>query len=631
MTSTWGLAVAGARAHRAALSGAGLTLAAAGAVLAMIGVLLETGLRGGPGVDGATLTLLASSYAGTALVVVVLVVASTMTLALRSRRREFALLRTVGATRGQVRSQVSREVLLVALAAAPVGAVLGTVGSAWLTPLLTDGGFLRSGAQLSLSPLPAVAALIVLLPTALLGGWLAARETVSISPTEAVRQSVAEEQGIGRVRRVLALVTAAAGLSAALTPLFVPGTIGGATAASSAFLLVGAAALGGPLLVRWAFRHAAGLVRARGGPEVRLAVLNLLGYSRRLTIVVVPLALALSTGTIETTVDRTIAEAAEQQLSDTVRADLVVTSTTTQEQLARMVTVPGVTAVVPLADVPVQVRTDQEDGPDSLIWERSSLRTVPPQAPTELFDPGVTTGALAALDQPGTVALSSDAAFLIGLGVGESLSVRVGGEEFRLPVVAVYEHGLGVGDYLTGPATLRELGAQVDPSAVLLRSTDPAGATEAIRGLGLTVDTPEHYIATATDAAAAQQRVSSVLVLLLLIFVGIAAADALVLSTTSRRAELTLLNRIGTTRPQLLRMAAVEALITALLAWIIGTASILPAVLAVSGALLGRAPPVVDLPVYGLLSAAVLVTALGATLVPAAVVSRVWRAPAVSR
>jgi putative ABC transport system permease protein len=71
-------------------------------------------------------------------------------------------------------------------------------------------------------------------------------------------------------------------------------------------------------------------------------------------------------------------------------------------------------------------------------------------------------------------------------------------------------------------------------------------------------------------------------VLLLLIFVGIAAADALVLSTTGRRDELTLLHRTGSTRTQLLRMAALEALVTALLAWVIGTVSVVPAVLAVT-------------------------------------------------
>jgi len=211
---TWALATAGVRAHRAALAGTALTLAAAGAVLAVIGVLLETGLRAGAGVDGGTLVTLASSYAGTALVVVVLVVAATVTLALRGRRRELALLRTVGATTRQVRQQVSREILVVSLLAVPLGAVPGILLATRLQPLLTEAGVLTGDAGLSLSPLPAIGALALLLPCSLLVGRLAARETLRTPPTEAVRQSAIEAATTGRVRRVLAVVVAVAGFVA---------------------------------------------------------------------------------------------------------------------------------------------------------------------------------------------------------------------------------------------------------------------------------------------------------------------------------------------------------------------------------------------------------------------------------
>ncbi len=55
--------------------------------------------------------------------VVVLVVAATVSLALRGRRRELALLRAVGATRAQARALIGAEVLLVGMVAAPLGAV----------------------------------------------------------------------------------------------------------------------------------------------------------------------------------------------------------------------------------------------------------------------------------------------------------------------------------------------------------------------------------------------------------------------------------------------------------------------------------------------------------------------------
>ena len=102
--------VLGPRPPRQPRPGPFLVIALAAALLAATGRLLESGLRAS-GTDGDTglLAALAGSFAGTALVVVVLVVASTVTLALRQRRRELALLRAVGATRSQVRRAITHR------------------------------------------------------------------------------------------------------------------------------------------------------------------------------------------------------------------------------------------------------------------------------------------------------------------------------------------------------------------------------------------------------------------------------------------------------------------------------------------------------------------------------------------
>jgi putative ABC transport system permease protein len=192
--------------------------------VSLVGVLFESGSRAGAGVEGGLLVALASSYSGIALVVVVMVVASMVTLALRARRREFALMRTIGATRRQVRQQVSLEVLLVALIAVPLGAAPGIFLARRFRPLLQDAGMLSPGSQLSLSPLPVLAAVALLVPTAMLAGRLATRETLRTPPTEAVRGSAVETPGIGWKRRGFALVTLVAGLAVAFTPLVVPGT-----------------------------------------------------------------------------------------------------------------------------------------------------------------------------------------------------------------------------------------------------------------------------------------------------------------------------------------------------------------------------------------------------------------------
>jgi putative ABC transport system permease protein len=617
----WPLALAGARAHRTSLSGTALVLATAGALVSLVGVLFESGSRAGAGVEGGLLIGLASSYSGLALFVVVMVVAAMVTLTLRARRREFALLRTIGATSRQVRQQVSREVLLVALIAVPLGAAPGVLLARRFSPLLRDAGMLSPGSQLSLSPLPVAGAVALLVPTAMLAGRLATRETLRIPPTEAVRGSAVETPGIGWTRRGFALVTLVAGLAVAFTPLWVSGTLGSETAGLSAFFLIGAVALAGPLLVARTFGRTVLLAGARTGAPTRLALYNVRGFSRRLTTVIVPLALALAVGTIQTSVNSALGQAAEQQLRAAVTADLVLTAApSSPSSPSELTAVPGVAGVAPLTDVPVEVRIEDEE-PDILVWESATLRTVPADVPRSVFDPGVTDGSLAALSAPDTVAISSDAASLIGLGTGDSLAVRYDGAEHALEVVAVYERGLGVGGYLTAPDTAAALGSDATPSILLVTTTDDATTAQTadrIRDLGYTVQSPGQYAAGATGAGAAEQRLSTVLLLLLMVFIVIGAANALVLTTVGRHAELVLLHRTGTTRRQLSRMLLVESLLTGVLAWLIGTVVVVPAVLGVSAGLLPGQVPVVDLTTYVLLSLVVVATAVGATTATAA-------------
>lgn len=624
MSGMWSLALAGARAHRSSLSGTALVLATAGALVALVAVFFESGSRAGAGVEGGALVGLASSYTGLALIVVVMVVAAMVTLTLRARRREFALLRTVGATRGQVRRQVAVEVALVALVAAPLGAAPGILLARLFDPFLREAGLLAPGSQLALSALPVVAAVALLVPTAVLAGRLATRETLRIPPTEAVRGSAAETPGIGWVRGAWALVTAAAGLAVAFTPLWVTGTAGGETAGLSAFFLVGALALAGPVLVGRTFGRTVRLAGARTGAPTRLALHNVRGFSRRLTTVIVPLALALAVGTIQTSADAAIGRAAEEQLRGAVTADLVLTGA--PSSAPSPAAVPAVAGVAPLAEVPLEVRLEvrDDDGagiPDSFVWESTRALTVPPDVPEGVFDPGVTDGSLAALAAPGTVALSAEAASLLGLGTGDAFAVRHDGAEHRLEVVAVYERGLGVGGYLISPDTATSLGSAATPSTLLVTTTDDATTGESadrIRELGYTVQSPARYAADATAPDASTQRLSTLLLLLLMVFVVLEAVNALVLTTAGRHAELVLLHRTGTTRRQLRRMLLVKSLLTGGLAWLFGTAAVVPAVVGVSAGLLPGQVPVVDLTTYVLLSLVVVATAVGATTAAAA-------------
>lgn len=627
----WQLASKGVRAHRGAYVGTAVVLAVASAVLAVTGVLLESGTRlqsTGDAAAGSLLVSLASSYAGTLLVVVVMVVAATVSLALRGRRRELALLRAVGATPRQVRRAVTLEVGVVALVASPAGAAVGLLGARLLDPVLVRSGLVAAGFTSVLSPLPVLVAVALVALTAVPVGRLGAREAARIDPTAALRLSAVEAREVGVGRRVAALALTVLGLGAAFSTLWVPGATGSAAAAVSAFVLVGAAALGGPVLVGWVFDRLARSGASRGNPATILAVRNLRGFSRRLTTVVVPLALVVAAATAQTSVDRAIATGAEQQLTAAIGTDLVVTPgpDAAPDLAAQVAAAPGVASAVPLATVPADVRTDAEMS-GALAWEASAVRVVP--GGTTALDPGVVRGSLGDLTAVDTVAVSSDTVFQNGAGLGKTLTLRLGTDVVETTVVAVYSRGLGVGGIITGPATVEAHGLPVVADTVLVDvvpGVDAAGVTAAVGALGGTaVDVGAHV--ASVIGAGGDNEIGAVLLLLLLAVVAVGAASTLAMTTAARRDEMGLLHRTGTTRRQLLAMTTVEAAVTGATAWVIGTLAVVPAIIGVSAGVVDG-PPVVDVPSYVVVSAAAVLFAVVATALAARGTTRVATAVA---
>jgi putative ABC transport system permease protein len=624
MSAVWSSARSAVRVHRGSMAGSALVVALAAALLTATGVWIEAGIRLAAGSTDPAASLLvtvASSFAGTAVLIALLVVASTFAGALRPRAREFALLRAVGATARQVRQLVTAEVLLVFAVAAPVGAVAGLGLAPLLRGVLESGGIVPAGSAVPLSPWPVLGALLLLVPTALLGARLAGRESARLSPASAVQRSAVEPRGVSRVRATAAAVLAVGGLVVAGVPFVAPGLLGSAAATTSAFLLLIAAALIGPLLVGWAAERGLALTAGRPRAAATLALANARGFSRRLTGVVVPLALLLALGTVQSGVNGAVLDAGEQQVRASLAADLVVEAPdgVTDAQAATVAALPGVAEVGTTALVPAQVRVEQDDEDlpflEDLSWEATMLRTVP--VGTALVDADVRAGSLDDLAREGTIALSSEAALTGLAAVGDPVDVRLGDVERTLTVVAVYERGLGLGDYLVGPG----LAAGASDATLLVRTDSPGdvpGVRAAVADAGLDPTDVAGYARSVREAAAGEQGLSLALLVALLAFVAVGAGNALVQLVGSRRAELALLRRTGATRRQLVRMVAAESVLLTVTALVVGVASVLPALLGVGQGLLGVPLPVLDPVVLGSLAAAVVL--IGVTLPVAAAI-----------
>jgi putative ABC transport system permease protein len=556
----------------------------------------------------ARLVVLSLGFAGTAIMIALLVVASTLALSIQQRRREFALLRAVAASPRQIHRMVGAEILLVAGSAAILGAGPGVAVASLLRSAFATGGVLPADFGLALSPLPAVAAILLCVGSARVAGWVAARRPARISPVEALGESAVEPPALHRFRVLAGWVAAMLGVVASGLPTLIPGEAAVAGAASSALLLVAAAALLGPRLI-------AGAVRLIGGPLRRiapvggfLAAANTLASTRRLAAAVTPLVLAIAIASVQLFSQATVSAAATEQAREGVVADFVVSSTGSGLVGPRAADavrgLDGIEVASPIARSRVLVPHRQAGEPRVASY---AAQGVDPDRLARVLDLDLRSGSLDRL-RGETVALSQLAAETLGVRVGSRIDLRLGdGARTRPAVVATYGRGLGFGD-VTLPHDL--LAAHTSPrsdQAVLIRADATADRTElasALRGLaanhpGLVVLDRDGLAAAGQAQREAQSWPSLLALAVLLAYIAIAVVNTLVMASAARGREFALLRLIGTGRAQIVRMMRIEALLVVGLATVIGTLAAIPPLVGISLGLTESPIPAVSPAVYG--------------------------------
>ncbi len=127
-----------------------------------------------------------ASLGGVAVMTALVVVGGLIVLSVRERGREFAMLRAIGATPWQVRGQLVRETLKAGVPAALVGGALSLVLGAAMHGVMVCKGVLPDGFGLSLTPLPALAAVAITLLAAVGTALIASLRVSRIRPVEAL-------------------------------------------------------------------------------------------------------------------------------------------------------------------------------------------------------------------------------------------------------------------------------------------------------------------------------------------------------------------------------------------------------------------------------------------------------------
>jgi putative ABC transport system permease protein len=571
------------------------------------------------------------AFAGAALLVGAFIIFNTFSISVAERTREFASLRTLGATRRQVLTSVSVEALAIGVIASLAGLVAG-LGFAKLVAKLFDAtGSSIPTAGLELQPRTIVLGLGVGIGITLLSSLGPAARATHIPPAVALQGGARIPRGrLARLSPFLALGVLAIGIA-----LLAAGLFGSGPAASRLLEMAFGAVLcfvGVALGSRYIVVPVAGVV---GYPLERasavvghLARENAQRNPGRTAItaaaLMVGLGLVVFVAVFAAGLNASVSGSIDRLLS----ADLVVRTSTGFSPIPReaardLARVPGVRASVPFDFDQVEV-----DGrPSNPIYDIVSAAN--PRTIADVYRFDWVDGSDALLDGLGRneALIEQQFAKARHVDVGDSYRVETAsGGKATFRAIGEYEDPLLLQGMIVAPKTLRAISPARDP--ILILATGEPGSNPAAVEAAAKRALAAFPIAEVSDQAGLRDQVreqTNQIVYLLYALLGMSVvislfgiANSLFLSIHERTREFGLLRAVGATRGQVRRMVRYESVITAVIGGLlgivigIGFAAMITASL--SGLGLSFSLPVGQLVIFGAL--AVLVGVL-ASVIPA--------------
>jgi len=533
-------------------------------------------------------------FAYVALVVGAFIIFNTFSITVAQRMREFGLLRTLGASRGQIMRSVVEEGLLLGIA----GSVVGLFAGLGLAPAL-DGLFKAFGADLPdngtvLETRTVIVSLGVGIVITVLAGFFPALRATRVPPMAAMREGVTipprvlTESGVlkrlGAVAVVFVIIGLALGKGVApiLFVLF---------AVYVTVLLVRMARAGKPRHYRVipALGRTIGLLVSWRGITGRLARENSVRQPGRTLVTALALTVGLGLVAFISVLAAGTKATIDQAVNRSFAGNLIVQNTHREEGgipaaiAPALRSVHGVGTVTAIAFTKGRVQDLSKPG-SPVIDEKSRLTVIEPQSFSTMYKIEWEHGSAATLESLGEsgAILSKKFASAHRLTVGQRLLVlSAAGHEVTLTVRGIVkEEAIGLFSNLTISRALartafgqREDGVDFISYAPGARGTQVHASINAL----LHASFPQTHAQTAAQYT--HELSSTVNKLLLLVYVLLALSvlvslfgivNTLVLSIYERTHELGMMRAIGASRRQIRQMIRYESLITGLIGGVLG-------------------------------------------------------------
>ncbi|MDT8911877.1 ABC transporter permease [Amycolatopsis sp. PS_44_ISF1] len=532
------------------------------------------------GVDASQLPLilLAAVFGGMVLVVMALVVSATISLTVRQRQQELALLRATGATPKQVHRMVLAETMAVGALAAVCGAFLGHLIGHRIFATSESIGIVPRELAFRQDVIAFAAGIVATLAITYGAAWFAALAASRARPIQALAEAAIPSAKVNPLRRTGALVFAAATVLLALTTVFMPADTASAIGGPAVLTGAIAVALLGPEIMAYVADRFGPFIRRIAGRDATLAVINsrarAVAFAAALTPITLASAVALGNVYSETTAQKAQVAAYADQL----QADAVVSTGAggvSPEQFAQIRATPGVGTASPLVTSSGWIEQPYDgNGSDPLRL----LGVAAQDQGGTVLSTEVTSGSLKNLT--GTaVALPESVADDLDLKLGDKITMRLGdGAQAQVAVVALldspssYASMVLPADLLTAHTTsglpaqvLVKAAAGADPDELVARLGDQAKAWP-----GAVVGGDDALARNFQAGADVEAMINYLLAVLAIAYAAIAAVNTLAVAVLSRRREFGAQRLAGADRGQVRRMLFIEGGIVAVTGLVLG-------------------------------------------------------------
>ena len=513
-------------------------------------------------------------FAAVSLVVGVFLIINTFSILVAQRSRELALLRAMGASRGQVNRSVLLEALVVGLIGSTVGLGAGyllALGLRWVFGRL---GLDLSGAEFPVEWTTVAAAYGVGVVVTVVAGYLPARRASRVAPVAALRDDVALPEQTLRRRALVA-----AGLLVLGAASLVGGFVGeGGTGLSliglgMLLVLVGVALLS-PLVARPVIRVFEVAYRRLFGTVGVLATQNALRNPRRTAATASALMIGMALVAMMSILGRSASASTEAALDEALTSQFIITSVTGQQPFSTDVAerareVEGVQTVTQLRQGLARVEGD-----------RVFVGAVDPRDLAVALLLPVRAGDLADLG-PGTVVVSAGVADRRGLAVGDPVTLAFQGGDVDLRVAGVLQEGApSPSEWYVTYDTFRAGGLAPLDSLVFVNAA-PDADLDAVRAdlraivadlPTVTVQDPQGFVDAQKEQIDQFLNLIYALLGLSVVIAVLGVVNTLALSVIERTREVGLLRAVGVSRRQLRTVIRLESIVIAVFGALLGIA-----------------------------------------------------------